>query len=128
MGQGLLSPPSVEGWQGGNEWINTGTYVQRVNFFGKILGDPSRPGVRAIVDRIARSAGDSELSPEELVDACLDVLGPLETLDSTRAALVDYASKYGRLSFSDEQAASRTEEAVVALIQLIVSTQEYQMA
>ena len=128
MGQGLLSPPSVEGWQGGNEWINTGTYVQRVNFVSRMLGDPSRPGVRAIVDRIARSAGDSELSPEELVDACLDVLGPLETLDSTRAALVDYASKYGRLSFSDEQVASRTEEAVVALIQLIVSTQEYQMA
>ena len=93
-----------------------------------MLGDPTRPGVRAIVDRIARSAGDSELSPEELVDACLDVLGPLETLDSTRGSLVDYASKYGRLSFSDEQAASRTEEAVVALIQLIVSTQEYQMA
>ena len=128
MGQGLLSPPSVEGWQGGSEWINTGTYMQRVNFVGRILSDPSRPGVRAIIDRIARSAGDSELSPEELVDVCLDVLGPLETLDSTRGSLVDYASKYGRLSFSDEQVASRTEEAVVALIQVIVSTQEYQMA
>ena len=85
-------------------------------------------GVRAIVDRIARSAGGSELSPEELVDVCLDVLGPLETLDSTRGNLVDYASKYGRLSFSDEQAASRAGEAVVALIKLIVSTQEYQLA
>ena len=31
MGQGLLNPPSVEGWQGGSEWINTGAYVQRVN-------------------------------------------------------------------------------------------------
>ena len=128
MGQGLLLPPSVEGWQGGSEWINTGTYVQRVNFVSKILGDPSKPGVKAIVDRVARSAGGSELSPSELVDACLDVLGPLETLDSTRASLVDYASKYGRVSFSDDQAASRAEEAVVALIQLIVSTQEYQMA
>ena len=128
MGQALLSPPSVEGWQGGSEWINTGTYVQRVNFVGRILGDPTKPGVRAIVDRIARSAGGSELSPEELVDVCLDVLGPLETLDSTRVNLVDYASKYGRLSFSDEQAASRAGEAVVALIKLIVSTQEYQLA
>ena len=128
MGQGLLSPPSVEGWQGGNEWINTGTYVQRINFVSRMLGDPSRPGVRAIVDRIARSAGDSELSPEELVDACLDVLGPLEILDSTRGSLVDYAGRYGRLSFSGEQAALRAEEAVVALIQVIVSTQEYQMA
>ena len=128
MGQALLAPPSVEGWQGGSEWINTGTYVERVNFVGRILGDPSRPGVRAIIDRIARSAGDSDLSPGELVDACLDVLGPLETLDSTRGSFVEYASKYGRLSFSEEQAASWAEEAVVALIQLIVSTQEYQMA
>ena len=29
MGQALLNPPSVEGWQGGDEWINTGTVVER---------------------------------------------------------------------------------------------------
>ena len=127
MGQGLLAPPSVEGWQGGNEWINTGTYIERVNFAGRMLSDPERPGVRAIVDRIAQSAGASALSPERLVESCLEVLGPLEILESTRSNLVEYAGRYGDLSFSDEEAASKTDEAVVALIQLIVSTQEYQM-
>ena len=128
MGQGLLAPPSVEGWQGGGEWINTGTYVARVNFVGKILNDADRPGVRAIIDRIGRTAKGSALSPEKLVDACLEVLGPLNLVDSTRHNLVDYATKFGEVSFSDEVSSSTADEAVVALIQLIVSTQEYQMA
>ncbi len=127
MGQGLLAPPSVEGWQGGSEWINTGTYVQRVNFVGLTLDDPAKPGVRAIIDRIARAAGDSTLSPEALVDSCLDALGPMEVLDSTRSSLVKYAEKYGGLSFSDGHATSEADEAIVAIIQLIVSTQEYQL-
>ena len=62
-----------------------------------------------------------------LLDACLEVLGPLEILDSTRANLADFASTYGRLNFSDEATTAGTEEAVLNLIQLIVSTQEYQM-
>ncbi len=128
MGQALLGPPSVEGWQGGSEWINTGTYAERVNFVTRVLGDPARPGVKGIIDRINRAAGAGDISADGLVDACLDVLGPLEVLDSTRANLVDFASTYGRLSFSDEGTAADTEEAVVTLIQLIVSTQEYQMA
>ena len=128
MGQALLGPPSVEGWQGGSEWINTGTYAERVNFVTRVLGDPARPGVKGMIDRINRAAGAGDISADGLVDACLDVLGPLEILDSTRANLVDFASDYGRLSFSDEGTAADTEEATLTLIQLIVSTQEYQMA
>ena len=127
MGQALMGPPSVEGWQGGSEWINTGTYVGRINFVSSLLGDPTRPGVRDVIDHIGRAAGDGDLSPESLIDACLDVLGPMEVLDSTRANLTDFAGTFGRLSYSDEERAADTEEAVVNLIQLIVSTQEYQM-
>ena len=126
MGQGLLAPPSVEGWQGGSEWINTGAYVQRVNFASKMLNDPSRPGVKAIIERVTQSSGSAEPTSERLVDACLDVLGPLEVLDSTRAGLVDFAASQGQASFDgDPEAASRT---VAALISIIVATQEYQMA
>ena len=127
MGQALLGPPSVEGWQGGSEWINTGTYAERVNFVTRVLGDPTRPGVKAVVARISRAAGDGDLSADGLLDACLEALGPLEILDSTRANLADFASAYGRLNFCDEATTAGTEEAVLNLIQLIVSTQEYQM-
>jgi len=127
MGQALFAPPSVEGWQGGGEWINTGTYVQRVNFVGRILNDPAKPGMRAMIERVARAGGDSTLSPEALVDACIDVLGPMEVLDSSRSSLVEYAERYGELSFSNGHATSEADEAIVAMIQLVASTQEYQL-
>lgn len=126
MGQGLMLPPSVEGWQGGSEWINTGTYVERVNFTSRILGDANRPGVRVIIDRVAESVGDTPVSSERLVDTLLDILGPLDMLVSTRQGLIDYANKFGELDFSNEQDADDTDKAVVTMIQLIVSTQEYQ--
>lgn len=128
MGQGLLTPPSVEGWQGGSEWINTGTYVERINFASKILSNPNKPGIRSIIERVARVADGSSLTPLELVDACVNVLGPLQLLDSTHSSIVDYARKFGDVSFADDDAAAKAEDAIVALIQVIVVTQEYQMA
>ena len=126
MGQDLLRPPSVEGWQGGAEWINTGAYVERVNFAGNILNDPGKTGVREVIERVKRGSGASGMSSDAMVDLCLDVLGPLEVLDTTRQGLKDYAGKYRALTWDDEESRKKTDEAVVSLMQLIVSTQEYQ--
>ena len=52
MGQELLNPPSVEGLAHGAEWINSGTLMKRVNFAASVLGDLSRPGIRALVARL----------------------------------------------------------------------------
>ena len=127
MGQALLDAPSVEGWHTGVEWINTGAYVHRVNFASRVLTDPNRPGIRAIIGRVSDAAGSASLSPERLVGLCLDILGPLNMVESTREGLVDYASKYGDISFTDEESATEAGKAVVAVLQLVVSTQEYQM-
>ena len=32
MGQALFDPPSVEGWHTGKEWVNSGSFINRVNF------------------------------------------------------------------------------------------------
>ncbi len=122
MGQDLLAPPSVEGWQGGMEWVNTGAYVQRINFASKVLGDATRPGVRAIVERIKAQANGGTISPERLVDLCLDLVGPLAVAEDTRKALVDYARKSGDL------ASAELEKRAIAMLQLVVTTQEYQLA
>ena len=122
MGQALLNPPSVEGWQGGSEWINTGAYVQRVNFASRVLNDPRKLGIRAVIDRVAERAGGRPMPAADVVDACLDILGPLPALESTRDGLVDYASKWGDMTFPSEE----TDKNIVTLIQLIVTTQEYQ--
>jgi len=126
MGQALLSPPSVEGWQGGAEWVNTGAYVERVNFAGRTLSDPNKIGVRDLIERIkARSDFDS-MTSDELVDSCLDVLGPLDVLDTSHQVLKNYASKFGDLSWSDDESSDRFDKAAVSIIQLVVSSQEYQ--
>ena len=46
MGQGLLQPPSVEGWHEGMEWIDSGSLVERVNFVAQELSSLDKPGVR----------------------------------------------------------------------------------
>jgi hypothetical protein len=126
MGQALMSPPSVEGWQGGSEWINTGVYVQRVNFAGRVLNDANKVGVRDIVERIKAISSSDSMTSDELVDNCLDVLGPVDVLDTTSKGLKDYAARYEDLSWSDEESSHEFDRATVSIIQLIVSTIEYQ--
>src|SRR2546422_7492915 len=74
MGQELLNPPSVEGWHTGAEWINSGTLMKRINFAAGVLGDFSRPGIRALINRL-KAQGDR--SPEQFGDSCLDLIGPM---------------------------------------------------
>ena len=125
MGQELLNPPSVEGWHTGTEWVNSGSLMRRVNFTADYVGDVGRPGVLAIINRV-RAKGD--LSPEDLVDACLDLMGPLEVDQDTRQEMVDHATEDGTLSWGTEQEANVSIERVAEMLQLIVSLRDYQYA
>ena len=128
MGQALLGPPSVEGWQGGKEWINTGTYVERINFASKILNNPDKSGVRNIIDRIKVNVGTITITPDELVSACLEVLGPVDVSVLTEERLKEFAAKYEELDWQDEISSEKFDKATLSVIQLIVCTQEYQTA
>jgi uncharacterized protein (DUF1800 family) len=120
MGEALMNPPSVEGWHTGKEWIDTGILVERINFAAEQVADPTKPGVQAIISRLG-AAG--QLSPEELVDRTLDLVGPLPLQPVTRTTLVNHVSKEGPLNFSDADAA---DQRVTELLQLIVATREFQ--
>jgi uncharacterized protein (DUF1800 family) len=123
MGQQLLDPPSVEGWHTGSEWINTATLMARVNFAARQFADVDKPGVRAIIERL-RAQGP-RLSPAQLVDACLDLMGPLTVAERTRQELMAHAAVEGDLHFgADAAAAARIRD----MLQLIVSMREYQLA
>jgi uncharacterized protein (DUF1800 family) len=37
MGQALFAPPNVRGWLSGRHWLNSATYLARVNFAGQLL-------------------------------------------------------------------------------------------
>ena len=121
MGQELLNPPSVEGWHTGKEWIDTGILVERVNFAAQQVGDLSKPGVRDILERLR---AERELTPEQLVDRCLDLVGPLRVRDRTRDALIESVQTEGLLSFDGDE--ERAKRRVAKLLQLIVATREYQ--
>jgi hypothetical protein len=125
MGQDLLNPPSVEGWHTGKEWINSGSLMARINFVAELIGDASLPGVRAIIDRL-KARGT--LTPEQLVDGCLDLLGPMEVGTDTRQELLDQAKEWGPISWDSEANAQTADQRVGEMLQLIVATREYQFA
>ena len=126
MGQNLMDPPSVEGWHTGTEWINTANLMQRVNFASDQFSDMNKPGVRDIIDRI-RVLGP-RISPERLVDACTELLGPLEMSGDGRQELIGHAAEEGEVRFGSEEADRYATQRVIEMLQLVVATREYQLA
>ncbi len=127
MGQGLLQPPSVEGWHEGLEWVDSGALVERVNFVAQEVANVQNPGVRRIIERLA-AENDGVLSPEALVDHCLDLLGPMVVSDDTRSALVRYAAHEGDLVLTEHQPEDESEQRVGDLLRLATATREFQLA
>ena len=121
MGQSLLDPPSVEGWHTGKEWINSGAFINRVNFVADRVRDPGLAGVKEIIDRIG--ANGKMMSADELIDRCLDLMGPLEIKDKTRQELFQHVEKRGPVSTEASDDFSRRVGDVLALI---AGTREYQ--
>ena len=119
MGQVLNDPPSVEGWHQGTDWLDTGTLVERVNFASQQIGDPAKPGVQAMIDRISADTDRIE-TPEGLINACLDQIGAVTVDEKTLKILVDFVAQ--NAGVSDDGDRKRIAEA----LQMVASTQEFQ--
>jgi len=120
MGQSLLDPPSVEGWYTGQEWINSGSLLARINFVADRVANTSLPGIATIIGQIK---SDGINSPEELVQASLEHMGFLEVGDVTMSQLLDHAKAEGNMNWSDESAAGTR---VGEMLALVGATTEYQ--
>ena len=127
MGQGLLQPPSVEGWHEGIEWVDSGALVERVNFVAHEFANVQNPGVRRIIERLANDNGGS-FTPDTLVEKCLDLIGPVEVSDTTWTALLEYAEHLGEISLKDHQEGDDAEKGVAGLLSLAAATKEFQLA
>ena len=123
MGQELINPPTVEGWHTGAEWINSGALTQRVNFVSERLSDAKLSGVRDIVTRVTSNSG---LSPEHIVDGCLDLLGPLEFSDKNRRELIDQVEAKGPIPQPTNGTTADVESRITDVLALIAVTREYQ--
>ena len=119
MGQKLLDPPSVEGWHTGEEWITSGSLVDRVNFATSHIGDDSKPGVKNLISRV----NGEYKQPIELVNACLEVLGGVEIEPDTYQKLEEVASA----GLGESNASQRvSSDLIIEIFQLIVSSREFQ--
>ena len=125
QGQELLNPPSVESWHTGTEWIDGGALVRRVNFAANLLGDVTLPGVQSIISDL-RNMGP--LDPGGFVNGCLDLVGPLEVSEATRAELLDMAREGGDLLWDTEANIRESEKRAGVMLALIAASRDYQFA
>ena len=126
MGQALLDPPSVEGWHTGKEWITTANLARRADFAVRQFAEVDSPGVKSIVNRI--QARGSYTSPEQLVEACLDFMGPLIVSDGTLGELSAHARTADEAQFDPIGESPPSAQRISEILRLIVSTPDYQMA
>ena len=126
MAMDLMNPPTVEGWHTGKDWLDSGTLVERINFVADMVGSITLPGVQSIINRLM--ARGNSLSPDQLVDGCLDLIGPLDVEARTRSELLAHAENGGRLYHSTEVERTDFARRVGEMLQLISATAEYQLA
>ena len=125
MGQRLGDPPSVEGWHQGTEWIDTGTLVERINFATQQMADAKKPGVEAMIGRIATANGGTA-SPEVLLDRCLEQMGAISLSEGTRSAIVEFATKSGEVEQDTSVVEDRDGQRVSEILQLVAGSHEFQ--
>ena len=124
MGQDLLNPPDVSGWQGGAAWINSTTLFERFNWGNKLADE--RDGQQTYYTDIpgqvqARGIG----SPEALVDYYLGLLVDRDMTPEARQALLDYLAAGGQPSFEDT---GWLDMKARGLVHLTLAAPTYQLA
>ncbi len=77
---------------------------------------------------ISRLKSQGSQTAEQLVDGCLDLMGPLEIAPESHKELVGFAGEKGEVRWDSEENIQAASERVGELLQLIVSLREYQYA
>ena len=127
MGQTLSNPPSVEGWDGGTAWIDTGALVERMNFAAEELGNVTTPGSQDLLERVL-AENSTEVTPERVIDICLDHVGALSIHKDTRSKLIEYANENGGVKTNGNELSESAQQIISGIVKLIASTPEFQKA
>jgi hypothetical protein len=89
MGQALFNPPNVAGWPGGTRWLNSTTWLERVNFGNHLLtarndSNTTPPPMKTILER------NNLHTPEAIYDYFAGLLLDGHTTRSMRDTLLTY--------------------------------------
>lgn len=128
MGQHVMFPPSVKGWDGGRSWINTSTLFVRQNILAFLLTGKKPRGYDAMADAekydpaplLAELAGaepGADKDPARVIDYLLKFNLGRAPADA-RATLADFMGTLG---------GSVTPDAVTGMLVLITAMPEYQL-
>ncbi len=155
MGQTLMMPPNVKGWDGGEAWITTSTLANRYNVIGQLIagtdGAQSRREMERMRERIIATLGDEGVmmdmdfvapqpaydpmpkvrelklnTASRIVDHYLKVLLQRRLPRERQATLVEALQK--SLKNKKNVMADENADAVRGLIHLIASMPEYQLS
>ena len=123
MGQDVLNPPSVEGWHTGKEWINSGAFINRVNFVADRLKNIELPGVKTIIENVKQNSDHNV--PESIVDSCLEELSCLKLETKTYNELTKEinSNNIEEHSNADDKI---IDQQIINILFLIAGTKEYQ--
>jgi len=72
--------------------------------------------------------GTAVMSPEDFVDGCLDLIGPVEVSETVHDSLLEHPRSGGPLKMATEDERGNFARRVGEMLQLIVATAEYQLA
>lgn len=129
MGQSLLEPPSVKGWDGGRAWINTATLFVRQNVsVGLMVGEGPRatpfPAER-LVAHFGRDRGfegvDAAPDADAVVDYLLHFCLGRPPTEARRRELRRFVDELGPDSTTLDR------DRLVAILALITALPEYQL-
>ncbi|MEZ6125854.1 MAG: DUF1800 domain-containing protein [Planctomycetaceae bacterium] len=82
LGQGLLYPPSVKGWDGGRTWINSSTLLGRSNLIRHLLEDDRTRFNRQPIEEYLSSSGAK--TGEQIVNFLEPLLFAVSLSDPTK--------------------------------------------
>jgi uncharacterized protein (DUF1800 family) len=114
MGQQLLEPPDVNGWELGTGWFSTGGMLARMNFASEL----ARNQQFALRD----AARAHNQTPDTLVDFVVNRLSLPELDGDVRNTLLDYVRAGGSWTGSENQTATKT----AGLVHLLTGSGDYQ--
>ncbi|MEO7933912.1 MAG: DUF1800 domain-containing protein [Chthoniobacterales bacterium] len=99
LGQMLLAPPNVKGWDGNRSWINTATLASRIQFTDSLAGVGTVEKQRGFAGNLPLE----KLVTDEMLNDCVKLIDgfTFRLLDapidqSTRADLIADAEKYSK--------------------------------
>ena len=114
MGQFLMNPPSVEGWHEGEEWIDSGSLIERINYASTEISNISSSGVKRIIEIIKET---NITDSNDLINNTLETLGYIDITDKTKEMIKEHLRKN---KFTNK------EDKILDVLKLIVSTPDFQ--